>query len=117
MYLDEHDILEGKDVLPMMDIEEGYTVYFAASNIPAEILDGMYGGRLRWVRQYPGYYSSMPLYLVGVDKTIRVNRSFRQSILFDTDDDGTANGFDLTPFGGGLPDITSVSRGENKIQI
>ena len=51
----------------------------------------------------------MPLYLIGLDKTILVNRAFRQSIQFDTDDDGTANGFDLTPFGGGLPDITAVT--------
>jgi hypothetical protein len=95
--------------LPQLDIEEGYKVYFAASNVPAELIDGMFGGRLRWVNEFPGEYSSMPLYLAPLDKTIRVNRSFRQSILFDTDDDGTANGFDLTPFGGGLPDITAVT--------
>ena len=100
--------------LPQLDIEEGYKVYFAASNVPAELIDGMYGGRLRWVNEFPGEYSSMPLYLAPLDKTIRVNRSFRQSILFDTDDDGTANGFDLTPFGGGLPDITAVTRSGGK---
>ena len=102
--------------LPQVDIEDGYTVYFAASNVPAELLDGMYDGRLRWVNEFPGDNSSMPLYLAPLDKTIRVNRSFRQSILFDTDDDGTANGFDLTPFGGGLPDITAVTLADgNKV--
>jgi len=110
--LEEDDI--GENSVPVMAVEEGYTVYFAASNVPAELLDGLYDGRLRWVNEYPGDNSSMPLYLAPLDKTIRVNRSFRQSILFDTDDDGTANGFDLTPFGGGLPDITAVTRSGGK---
>jgi hypothetical protein len=114
--LDEADI--GENALPVMAIEEGYTVYFAASNVPAELLDGLYDGRLRWVKEFPGHNSSMPLYLAPLDKTIRVNRSFRQSILFDTDDDGTANGFDLTPFGGGLPDITAVTLTDgNKVAL
>jgi hypothetical protein len=114
--LEEDDI--GENSLPVMVIEEGYTVYFAAANVPAELLDGLYDGRLRWVKEFPGHNSSMPLYLAPLDKTIRVNRSFRQSILFDTDDDGTANGFDLTPFGGGLPDITAVTRAEgNKVAL
>ena len=112
----EQQIVEGG--LPQVDIEDGYTVYFAASNVPAELIDGMYDGRLRWVNEFPGDYSSMPLYLAPLDKTIRVNRSFRQSILFDTDDDGTANGFDLTPFGGGLPDITAVTLADgNKVAL
>ena len=114
--LDEDDI--GDNSMPVMLIEQGYTVYFAAANVQAELLDGLYDGRLRWVKEFPGHNSSMPLYLAPLDKTIRVNRSFRQSILFDTDDDGTANGFDLTPFGGGLPDITAVTRGEgNKVAL
>ncbi|MBT6659535.1 MAG: hypothetical protein HOB00_04530, partial [Verrucomicrobia bacterium] len=114
--LEENDI--GENSMPVMAIEEGYTVYFAAANVPAELLDGLYDGRLRWVKEFPGHNSSMPLYLAPLDKTIRVNRSFRQSILFDTDDDGTANGFDLTPFGGGLPDITAVTRAEgNKVAL
>ena len=56
----------------------------------------------------------MPIYMLGLDKTVQVNRAFRQSILDDTDDDGTANGFDLTPFGGGMPAITAVTRASHK---
>ena len=110
--LEEDDIDDNS--IPVMAIEEGYTVYFGAANVEAELLDGLYDGRLRWVKEFPGENSSMPLYLAPLDKTIRVNRSFRQSILFDTDDDGTANGFDLTPFGGGLPDITAVTHAADK---
>ena len=101
-------------------IPENFTVYFATSNLPEELLDGMYNGRLRWVKEYPGYHSSMPFYVIGVDKTIQVNRVFRQSTSYDSDGDGTANGYDLTPFGGGLPDIISsevVDKGQGRIKL
>ncbi len=105
--LNKEDIKDG--VVPVLDIKPGFTLYFAASNLPAEELDGMYNGRLRWVKEYPGNNSSMPVYISGIDKTIRVNRSFRQSIVYDTDDDGIANGYDLSPFGNGVPRVSSVS--------
>jgi len=112
-YLEFKNLTEGdlyeKDVqrqqIDTLVIPEGYTVYFATSNLPEELLDGMYDGRLRWVKEFPGTHSSMPFYVTGVNKTIQVNRPFRQSILDDTDGDGTANGYDLTPFGNGLPNI------------
>ena len=60
----------------------------------------------------------MPVYISGIDKTIRVNRSFRESIAYDTDDDGIANGYDLSPFGNGVPEISSVSLDvDRKIRI
>ena len=104
--LTKDDVAKG--IIPVLDIKEGFKVYFASSNLPAEEIDGMYDGRLRWVKEYPGHNSSMPLYISGTDKTIRVNRSFRQSITYDTDNDGIANGYDLTPFGNGIPKISSV---------
>ena len=114
--LTKDDISEG--IIPVLDIKEGYRVYFAASNLPAEEIDGMYNGRLRWIKEYPGHNSSMPLYISGTDKTIRVNRSFRQSIAYDTDSDGIANGYDLSPFGNGIPKISSVNIDQdNRINI
>ena len=114
--LTKDDIKDG--VLSVLDIKPGFTLYFAASNLPAEELDGMYNGRLRWVKEYPGHNSSMPVYISGIDKTILVNRSFRQSIAYDTDDDGIANGYDLSPFGNGIPRVSSVSLdGDRKINI
>jgi hypothetical protein len=124
MYVDyiEFDQLTKDDIkdgsLAVLDIKPGFTLYFAASNLPAEELDGMYNGRLRWVKEYPGHNSSMPVYISGIDKTIRVNRSFRESIAYDTDDDGIANGYDLSPFGNGTPKISSVSLDvDRKIRI
>ena len=114
--LTKDDIKDGR--VPVLDIKPGFTLYFAASNLPAEELDGMYNGRLRWVKEYPGHNSSMPVYISGIDKTIRVNRSFRQSIAYDTDDDGIANGYDLSPFGNGVPKVSSVSLdSDRKINI
>ena len=114
--LTKDDISDG--VIPVLDIKEGFRVYFAASNLPAEEIDGMYNGRLRWIKDYSGYNSSMPLYISGTDKTIRVNRSFRQSIAYDTDSDGIANGYDLSPFGNGIPKISSVNIDQdNRINI
>lgn len=103
-----------------IDISDNYTVYFAKSNLPEELLNGMYDGRLRWVKEYPGYYSSMPFYVTGLNKTIHVNRMFRQSTTIDTDGDGTANGFDITPFGRGLPDVLTseiTDKGKGRIRI
>ena len=103
-----------------VSISKNVSVYFASSNLPEELIDGMYEGRLRWVKEYPGYNSSMPFYVTGVNKTIQVNRVFRQSTLHDSDGDGTANGYDLSPFGGGLPDILSsevVQKGKGRVKI
>jgi hypothetical protein len=114
--LTKDDIKDGN--IPVLTIKEGFKLYFAASNLPADEIDGMYNGKLRWVKEYPGHNSSMPLYIDGTDKTIRVNRSFRQSISYDSDQDGIANGYDLSPFGNGIPKIASVSIDqENKINI
>ena len=99
--LTENALLTNK--LDQLNIKDGMTVYFAASNLPEEKLDGMRDGRLRWVKDFAGQYSSMPLYLSGSEETVMVNRAHRRSKIFDTDGDGVANGFDPTPFGDGRP--------------
>jgi hypothetical protein len=97
--LTENALLTNK--LDQLSINDGMTIYFAASNLPEEKLDGMRDGKLRWVKDFAGHYSSMPLYLPGSAETVMVNRAHRRSRIFDTDGDGIANGFDPTPFGDG----------------
>jgi hypothetical protein len=97
--LTENALLTNK--LDQLNIKDGMTLYFAASNLPEEKLDGMRDGKLRWVKDFAGQYSSMPLYLPGSAETVMVNRAHRRSRIFDTDGDGVANGFDPTPFGDG----------------
>ena len=96
--------------LDQLNIKDGMTVYFAASNLPEEKLDGMREGRLRWVKDFAGHYSSMPVYLPGSGQSVMVNRAHRRSRIFDTDGDGVANGFDPTPFGDGLPRLSVEGR-------
>ena len=96
--------------LEQIRIRDGMKIYFASSNLPEEIIDGLHDGKLIWVKEYAGRYSSMPLYLEGLDKAVKVNRAYRRSEIFDTDNDGIANGFDLSPFGDGRP-ILKLSNG------
>jgi len=97
--------------LEQIRIRDGMKIYFASSNLPEEKIDGLHDGKLVWVKEYAGRYSSMPLYLEGLDKAVKVNRAFRRSEIFDSDNDGIANGFDLTPFGDGRP-ILKLINGE-----
>jgi hypothetical protein len=71
-------------------------IYFADSNLPAEQLDGLLGGHLRWVSGFAGPNSSIDLLING--QVVKVNRALRQSLIIDSDGDGLANGFDPSPF-------------------
>jgi len=51
---------------------------------------------LRWVPDYAGYYSSTNIVSGGVTNT--VNAALAQSVVLDSDGDGTPNGYDATPF-------------------
>ena len=106
--LTENALLTNK--LDQLNIKDGMTVYFAASNLPEEKLDGMRDGKLRWVKDFAGQYSSMPLYLPGSAESVMVNRAHRRSRIFDTDGDGVANGFDPTPYGDGRPKMQLEGR-------
>lgn len=80
-------------------INPNFKIYFADSNVPAEELNGALAGKLSWVSEFAGPNSSVDVAL-GTGKTIKMNRQFIQSRSIDSDGDGIANGFDLTPFGG-----------------
>ena len=91
--------------LEQLDIGKNTVVYFASSNLPEDKLNGLKDGKLLWVKEYAGTYSSMPVYLSGVNRSILVNRALRKSQIYDSDGDGIANGFDFEPFGDGRPKI------------
>jgi len=98
LYVDFLD-LQGSatNFLDTLLIEEGTVVYFADSNLPAEKLDGAFGGRLRWVSTYAGAFSSITVPLSG-GGTITVNRALRNNSAIDSDADGIPNAFDPFPF-------------------
>jgi hypothetical protein len=83
----------------LLAIAPSLTIYFAGANLPAEQLDGKLGGRLRWVRDFAGPNSSVPVLLPN-GHTILVNTALRQSPDIDSDADGLPNGVDPSPFDG-----------------
>lgn len=87
------------DLENTVDIADNLTIYFADASLPVEELDGRLGGRLRWVKDFAGPISGVDVALQD-GSTIRVNRGFRESLKFDSDNDGIANGFDDSPFDG-----------------
>ena len=100
--------------LYFLKTDKNFTIYFAASNLDEEKLDGDLNGRLRWVSQYAGLNSSVPIYIKGLNRTVKVNRGLRFSKIIDSDDDGTANGYDISPFGDGVPRILDVRLEEDE---
>jgi hypothetical protein len=96
-------------------IDPNLIIYFADSNLPAEELDGLVGGRLRWVKSYAGAYSSVDLLVNG--QVIKVNRALRQSTILDSDGDGLANGFDPSPFDPAVLSLTVASASPLTLQV
>ncbi len=98
-------------------IEPGLTVYFAASNLNAEDLDGRFNGRLRWVREFAGPRSGVDVAL-RTGRTIRINIGLVDSRQIDSDGDGLVNAFDIHPFDDVLItdfEITSVNPYQTRI--
>lgn len=96
-------------------IDPNLVIYFADSNLPAEELDGLVGGRLRWVKGFAGAYSSVDLLVNG--QVIKVNRALRQSTILDSDGDGLANGFDPSPFDPAVLSLTVASATPLTLQV
>ncbi len=96
-------------------IDEGMVVYFADSNLPVESLDGAHDGRLRWVSEFAGANSSIDVVVSDTGRTVRVNRGLRESLIIDSDGDGTANGIDVTPFDGVVLTDLGVEAGTDTV--
>ena len=83
----------------ILTINPGLTIYFAGSSLPVDKLDGLFDGRLRWVREYAGANSSADV-ILPTGLSVRVNAALLESALVDSDADGVPNKFDLSPFDG-----------------
>jgi len=101
-------------------IDPSLVIYFAAAKLgftppassngipvlPEEYLDGMFEGRLRWVRDFAGPNSYMDVLING--RTAQVNRALRNSRLIDSNGNGIPNFYDADPFGNGLTLVASL---------
>lgn len=85
------------NVSAALNISPEFTLYFADSNLPADQLDGLLDGRLKWVRGYAGAGSSTAVTL-STGRVVQMNRALVSSEIEDSDGDGVANAFDATPF-------------------
>jgi hypothetical protein len=84
------------DLTSLMAIDHNLVIYFADSNVAAQSLDGLFGGRLRWVSSFAGPNSSVPVLLLNGQTTV-MNRALRFSVTMDTDGDGVPNAYDCYP--------------------
>lgn len=76
------------------------TLYFANSGpVPPSKLDGIAGGRVRWVTNYVGPNSAMSASLRD-GSSIRVGRALLENTEVDSDADGIMNSDDAFPFDG-----------------
>jgi hypothetical protein len=103
------------DPVNAIEIEPGMTVYFADSNVDPTVLDGLHGGRLRFVPDFAGPLNSTNIvYPSGESYT--VNAALARSMVLDSDGDGIVNGLDSTPIivGDRIGLQIAASRGEPK---
>ncbi len=111
LYVDLLDLSAlGTNYQRWIAIDPNLTIYFAAAklgftppksnNVPQpqaeEFLDGKFGGRLRWVRDFAGPNSATPVLING--QTVMVNRALRNSLLIDSNTNGIPNFNDPYPF-------------------
>lgn len=77
-------------------VDPAFTIYFANANVPAEKLDGIGGGRFRWVSSFTGPLSSTNItYSSG--RTYTFNIALVTSKDLDSDGDGIVNADDPEP--------------------
>ena len=79
-----------------IQIEPGMTVYFADSNVDPTTLDGLHGGRLRWVQDFAGPLNSTNI-VYPSGQTYTFNTALIRSTTLDSDGDGIVNALDSTP--------------------
>jgi len=92
----------GTNIWTGLNVDPNMTIYFldavTTNGIDiSEKLNGANGGRLIWVSNYVGQFSStLVTYPDGHSFTF--NRALAQSLTIDSDGDGLVNGIDSTPF-------------------
>lgn len=85
------------DVQSALEIKPGFTIYFADSNLPADKLNGLFEGRLVWVKDFVGPSSAVGVSVGGSSRVVLMNRALRESATIDTDGDGIINFLDASP--------------------
>jgi hypothetical protein len=98
IYIDRLELLGefASDQINTIEIAPNMTVYFADSNIDPTVLDGLHGGRLRWVPDFAGALNSTNI-VYPTGETYTFNTALIRSTTLDSDGDGIVNALDSTP--------------------
>jgi hypothetical protein len=104
LYVDFLELRGSTEIDPLSSlwVDPNLIVYFAASNVPADQLNGLFAdaaaplGRLRWVQGFmgPNSTATVPVKSSG---SVLMNRSLRESMVADSDGDGIPNKNDQYP--------------------
>jgi hypothetical protein len=98
LYVDRLELIgDAVDVANSLNLEGGFKIYFADSNVPAEELNGLLDGGLVWVADRAGDLSGEDVVMPD-GAIVRVNRSVLHSSQIDSDGDGIPNAEDASPF-------------------
>ena len=88
--------IENGDLGEALVVNTNLTIYFADSNVAADQLEELSGGRLLHVNFVGGEsYVEVPVRSTGA--AVRMERAIRQSTVLDSDGDGIANAYDAYP--------------------
>lgn len=108
LYVDYLDLSQLSDYASQIQIDPNLKIYYAAAAISPtptnglsaeQVLDGQFGGHLRWVPGFAGPNSTTNVTING-NQVISVNLALRTSTTLDSDADGVVNALDASPFGG-----------------
>jgi hypothetical protein len=101
-FLDQATNRDASGNVSLLSINTNLVIYYAQAVMNgvsvAEKINHKNNDRLRWVAAYAGNYSSTNIVYAGV--TNAVNAALAQSTDIDSDQDGSANASDPTPFFG-----------------
>jgi hypothetical protein len=88
--------LNGVNPATSIEIEPGMTVYFADTDANPTDLDGLHGGRLRFVPGFAGPLNSTNV-VYPSGEVYTLNTALVRSTVLDSDGDGIVNALDSTP--------------------
>ena len=94
IYIDRLEV--NTDPVDGIAIAPDMAVYFADSNVDPTILDGLHGGRLRFVPGFAGPLNSTNI-VYPSGETYTFNAALVRSTTLDSDGDGIVNALDSTP--------------------
>jgi len=94
IYIDRLEV--NTDPVDGIEIAPDMAVYFADSNVDPTILDGLHGGRLRFVPGFAGPLNSTNI-VYPSGETYTFNAALVRSTTLDSDGDGIVNALDSTP--------------------